>query len=159
VPVTNPLTNAAMTIYSIIPSFQALPPNQELTNPSSPLQLYRNYDGVEFVLRKPLANHWMTQMSYDLGRSHGTFGTLFFDHQGSPYLNPNNLINADGDQELDRRHIIQLMGLYQLPYGIQLSGHVQLLSGMPMATTFSGGSGVTGAAFARFTAAQYPLIK
>jgi hypothetical protein len=159
VPVVNPLNGQTMTIYSIIPSFQALPPNRELTNPSNPLKLYRDYNGVEFVLRKPLASRWMTQISYDLGRSSGTVGTLFFDHQGSPYLNPNSLINADGDQELDRRHIIQLMGLYQLPYGIQASAHVQLLSGMPLATTFSGGAGVTGAVAARFTAAQYPLIK
>ena len=159
VPVVNPLNGQTMTIYSIIPSFQALPPNRILTNPSSPLKLYRNYNGLEFVLRKPLANHWMTQMSYDLGHSYGTVGTLFFDHQGSPYLNPNSLINADGDQELDRRHIIQLMGTYQLPYGVQVSAHAQLLSGLPLATTFSGGAGVTGATYARFTAAQYPLIQ
>lgn len=159
VTVINPLTNTPMTISSILPAVQALPPNQVLTNPSNPLKLYRNYDGLEFVLRKPLADRWMTQMSYDLGHSYGTFGTLFFDHQGNPYLNPNSLINADGDQQLDRRHIIQLMGMYQMPYGIQVSGHYQALSGVPLATTFSGGAGVTGATYARFLSSQYPLIK
>jgi hypothetical protein len=100
----------------------------------------------------------MAQVSYDLGRSYGNTGTLFFDHQSSPYLNPNSLVNADGDQELDRRHIGQFIGLYQLPWGITLSGHFQLLSGMPLTTTLSGGAGVDGAAYGRFTAAQYPLI-
>jgi hypothetical protein len=159
VTVVNPLSNTSMTIYSIKPTFQVLPPNLILTNPDSPVKLYRNYNGLEFVLRRPLANHWMTQISYDLGHSYGTFGTLFFDHQGSPYLNPNNLINIDGDQQLDRRHIVHVLGTYQLAYGIQLSGHYQFLSGMPIATTFSGGAGVTGATFARFLARDYPDIK
>jgi Carboxypeptidase regulatory-like domain len=159
VPVINPLTNETMTIYSILPSFQATPPNQVLTNPDFAGKLYRNYDGLEFIVKKPMTSHWMTQFSYDLGRSHGTVGTLFFDHQGSPYLNPNNLINNDGDQQLDRRHIAHVLALYRMPYGIQASGHFQFLSGMPLATTFSGGAGVTGATFARFLATQYPLIR
>jgi hypothetical protein len=159
VTVVNPLTSAPMTIYSIKQAFQVLPPNQILTNPTNPIKLYRNYNGLEFVLRRPLADHWMTQASYDLGRSYGTFGTLFFDHQGSPYLNPNSLINIEGDQQLDRRHILQLLAMYQLPYGIQVSGHYQFLSGIPIATTFSGGAGVTGATYARFLASQYPQIK
>jgi hypothetical protein len=159
VPVVNPLSGAPMIIYSIKPTFQPLPPDLILSNPTDPVKLYRNYDGLEFILRKPIANHWMTQVSYDLGHSYGTFGTLFFDHQGSPYLNPNNLINIDGDQQLDRRHIAHVLGMYQLPYGIQLSGHYQFLSGMPIATTFSGGAGATGATYARFLARDYPAIR
>lgn len=158
VPVINPLTGQTMTIYSIKPSFQVLPPNNELTNPSYLGRLYDDYNGLEVVIRRPLANHFMTQISYDLGRSYGTVGTLFFDHQTGPYLNPNSLIFADGDQELDRRHIAQFMALYELPKGFQISGHFQLLSGMPYTTTLSGGAGVTGADYYQFTAKQYPAI-
>ncbi len=158
VTVTNPLTSQPMVIYALKTAYLALPPQLELTNPTYLGRLYTDYNGLEVVMRRPLTHHFMAQVSYDLGRSYGNIGTLFFDHQSSPYLNPNSLVNADGDQELDRRHIGQFIGLYQLPWGLTLSGHFQLLSGMPLTTTLSGGAGVDGAAYGRFTAAQYPLI-
>src|SRR5580700_1586998 len=158
VTVTNPLTSQPMVIYSLKKAYLSLAPQLELTNPTYLGRLYDDYEGLEVVIRRPMTHHFMAQISYDLGRSYGNIGTLFFDHQSSPYLNPNSLINADGDQELDRRHIGQFIGAYQLPWGLQLSGHFQLLSGMPLTTTLSGGAGVDGATYARFTAAQYPLI-
>jgi hypothetical protein len=92
----------------------------------------------------------MMQASYNLGKSSGSVGTLFFDHQGSPYLDPNNLIFVDGDQQLDRRHIFKVNGLYRLPLGVQIGSQLQVLSGVPWYTTGSGGSGNTGATRARF---------
>ena len=158
VPVVNPLTNQTMTIYNILPAYQTLKPQYELTNPSYLGRLFDDYNGMEFVLRRPLSNHYMGQISYDLGRSYGTVGTLFFDHQGSPYLNPNSMINANGDQELDRRHMVQVLGLYQMPKGFQFSGHLQIFSGFPYTTTLSGGAGVDGATYYQFTQKQYPAI-
>lgn len=159
VQVVNPLDNSMMTIFSIKPEFQALPPRLLLTNPSSPQKLFRDYNGLELVLRRRLVNRWGMQASYNLGRSFGSSGTLFFDHQGSPYLNPNSLINIEGDQQLDRRHIVKLLGQYQLPFGLQVSGRYEFLSGIPLTTTFSGGAGVTGAQYGRFTQALYPGIR
>ena len=72
-------------------------------------------------------------------------GTLFFDTQGNPYQNPNNLLFVEGDQKLDRRHIFKINALYEMAWGIQLSGIYQFLSGQPLLTTGSGGAGVTGA--------------
>jgi hypothetical protein len=159
VPVVNPLDGSPMTVFSVKPEFQAAPPNLLLTNPSDPVELFRDYDGVEFVLRRQLQNRWMTQVSYNLGHGHGTVGTLFFDHQNSVYSSPNNLVFVEGDQQLDRRHMLKLIGLVELPYRVMLSGHFEYLSGLPLYTSGSGGSGVTGAHYVRFLRTDYPDIR
>ena len=154
--VVNPLSGQAMDIYSVKPEIAALPQQLLLTNPEIPVRLYRNYNGLELVARRRL-DRWMMQASYNLGRSEGTSGTLFFDHQGSPYLDPNNLIFIEGDQQLDRRHIFKVNGLYRFPYGIQAGTQFQVLSGVPWYTTGSGGSGTTGATRVRFNrGTDYP---
>jgi hypothetical protein len=147
--VINPLDGRPIDIYSVKPELAALPQQLLLTNPENPLKLFRNYSGLELVARRRL-DAWMMQVSYNLGKSNGSVGTLFFDHQGSPYLDPNNLINIEGDQQLDRRHIFKVNGLYRLPYGVQVSSQFQVLSGIPWYTTGSGGSGNTGATRVRF---------
>ena len=155
--VRNPLDGDPLTIYSLKPSMAALPPQNLLTNPEEPTLLYRNYKGLELVLRRRLSDGWMMSSSYNLGRSEGSSGTLFFDHQGSPYLNPNSLINIAGDQQLDRRHIFKINGMYQFKYGINVSSALQYLSGVPWYTTGSGGAGVTGATYVRFNrGTDYP---
>jgi len=154
--VTNPF-GGPLTIYSIRPEFQALPPNQLLTNPSNPVDLHRDYNGLELVLRRRLQDGWSLMASYNLGKSEGTSGTLFFDHQGHPYLNPNNLTFIGGDLGLDRRHMFKINGLYQLPFGINASTQLQVLSGLPWYTSGSGGAGVSGATYVRFNrGVDYP---
>lgn len=155
--VTNPIDRQPLDIYSVKPEIAALPQQLLLTNPETPVKLLRNYHGVEFVARRRLVDRWMMQASYNIGRSYGSVGTLFFDHQGSPYLDPNNLIFIEGDQQLDRRHIFKINGLYQFPYGIQLGSQFQVLSGVPWYTTGSGGAGTTGATRVRFNSGvDYP---
>ena len=146
-------------MYSLKPEYQALTARMLLTNPTDPVELFSNYDGLEFVLRRRLQNRWMFQGSYNLGHSYGNIGTLFFDAQGNPYSSPNNLINLDGDQKLDRRHLVKMTALYELPLGIQFSGQFQYLSGLPMLTTGSGGAGATGAYMVRFLQTEYPAIR
>jgi hypothetical protein len=159
VPVVNPLDGSPLTVYSLKPEYQALTAKMVLTNPTDPVELFSKYDGLEFVLRRRLDNGWMFQGSYNLGHSYGNTGTLFFDAQGNPYANPNNLINLDGDQKLDRRHLVKMTALYELPLGIQFSGQFQYLSGLPILTTGSGGAGATGAYMVRFLQTEYPAIR
>lgn len=155
--VTNPLDGQPLDIFSVKPELAALPQQLLLTNPETPVKLARDYHGLELVARRRLVDRWMMQVSYNLGKSNGTVGTLFFDHQGSPYLDPNSLILIDGDQQLDRRHIFKMNGLYQLPYGMQVSSQLQVLSGVPWYTTGSGGAGTTGATRVRFNrGTDYP---
>jgi hypothetical protein len=159
VPVVNPLDGSALTVYSLKPEYQALTARLLLTNPTDPVELSSSYDGLELVLRRRLQNRWMFQGSYNLGHSYGNTGTLFFDAQGNPYANPNNLINLDGDQKLDRRHLVKMTALYELPLAIQFSGQFQYLSGLPILTTGSGGAGATGAYMVRFLQSDYPAIR
>ena len=158
VEVRNPESGEPFTIYSIRPAFQGRQPENVLTNPNDPVELYNNYDGLEFLLRRKYAHGWSMQASYNVGRSHGSVGTLFFDTQGNPYSSPQNLVFIEGDQKLDRRHIVKVNAIHDLPYGFQLSGIYQFLSGLPLMTTGSGGAGVTGAYYYNFTRTEYPQI-
>lgn len=102
------------------------------------------------------------QGSYNLGRTYGTNGSLFFDSIRNLYQNPNDLINVEGDQQLDRRHILKLFGLYELPAGVQVSGTFQYLSGMPIFIHRTGGTAgrhITGAYWVRFNRTEYPEIR
>jgi hypothetical protein len=159
VSVVNPLDGEPLTIFSLKPEFQSVTARNVLMNPTDPVELFSNYDGLEFVLRKRLQERWMFQGSYNFGHSYGNIGTLFFDAQGNPYSGPNNLINLDGDQKLDRRHLVKMTALYELPFGIQFSGMLQYLSGLPILTTGSGGAGATGAYAVRFLQTDYPAIR
>lgn len=162
VQVINPLDGSPMTVFSIKPEYQALPPENILTNPFDPVKLFRNYDGLEFVFRRRVQDRWMMQGSYNLGRAYGTNGSLFFDSIRNLYENPNDLTNVEGDQQLDRRHIVKLLGLYQLPWGLQVSATFQYLSGMPIFIHRTGGAAgrhITGAYWVRFTRADYPEIR
>jgi hypothetical protein len=155
--VTNPIDRQPLDIYSVKPELAALPQQLLLTNPEIPIKLFRDYHGVEFVARRRLIDRWMMQVAYNIGTSDGSVGTLFFDHQGSPYLDPNSLIFIEGEQQLDRRHIFKINGLYQFPWGIQMGSNLQVLSGVPWYTTGSGGAGTTGATRVRFNAGvDYP---
>lgn len=155
--VTNPLDGQPFDIYTVKPEIAALPQQLLLTNPETPVKLLRDYHGVELVARRRLLDRWMMQVSYNIGKSNGSVGTLFFDHQGSPYLDPNSLIFIDGDQQLDRRHIFKMNGLYQFPYGLQVGSQFQVLSGVPWYTTGSGGAGTTGATRVRYNrGVDYP---
>ena len=153
---TNPLDGQPIDVYTVKPEIAALPQQLLLTNPENPVKLFRNYSGLELVARRRL-DKWMMQASYNLGKSNGSVGTLFFDHQGSPYLDPNSLTNIEGDQQLDRRHIFKVNGLYRFPYGVQVSSQFQVLSGVPWYTTGSGGAGNTGATRVRYNrGTDYP---
>jgi len=46
--------------------------------------------------------------------------------------NPNDLINASGDDPLDSRVILNLSGIYQLPWSLSVSSHLAYYSGQPL---------------------------
>ena len=77
---TNPLDGQPIDVYTVKPEIAALPQQLLLTNPENPVKLFRNYSGLELVARRRL-DKWMMQASYNLGKSNGSVGTLFFDHQ------------------------------------------------------------------------------
>lgn len=91
----------------------------------------RDYDGVEVTLNKRFSNRWMMMASYVYAHSRGLIGTDFDDSwTGTGYFNnPNAHINAYGEFPLERRHQFKLQGLWQGPWGINISGYYRYLDG------------------------------
>lgn len=91
----------------------------------------RDYDGVEVTLNKRFSNRWMMMASYVYAHSRGLIGTDFNDSwTGTGYFNnPNAHINAYGEFPLERRHQFKLQGLWQGPWGINISGYYRYLDG------------------------------
>lgn len=98
---------------------------------TNPPGLYRDYDGVEVTLNKRFSNRWMMMASYVYAHSRGTVGTDFNDSWTgtSYYNNPNAHINWEGDLGLERKHQIKIQGLWQGPWGINISGYYRYLDG------------------------------
>jgi hypothetical protein len=69
-------------------------------------------------------------------------------------------VNRYGDITLDQRHQIKLHGTYEAPWGIQLSGALVMLSGLPLSDNYQAFVQETprGAAGYRFFRTAYPQI-
>jgi hypothetical protein len=128
VQVTNPVTNAPMTIFLEKPEFFSLVRQNFLTNLP---QNERVYKGLEFVVRKRWDGRWQLVGSYLYGRAEGTLGQHYNDSAGRNLTNPNNLINDYGPLSLDSPHTIKLNGSYLAPWGIGLAVSYLGTSGVP----------------------------
>ena len=91
----------------------------------------RDYNGVEITLDKRFADKWQASVSYVYAYSRGLIGTDFDDSwSGQPYFNnPNAHINALGDFPAERKHQFKLSGMWQGPWGINISGYYRWLDG------------------------------
>jgi hypothetical protein len=94
------------------------------------------YDALTFRVtqRFPNANF---QAHYTLAKSE-SFGGRTGNRSGSPSPQDNANPNADinwGPNQIDERHRFVLSGVFELPYGIQLSPVVQLASARPYQLT------------------------
>jgi outer membrane receptor protein involved in Fe transport len=102
------------------------------TCPTCPAQpkAKRNYDGVEFRLRKRLANRWSMNTSYTWSRLVGNYSGLsssdengrnspsvlrFFDGLYMSFDSHGNPI--DGRLQTDRPHYFKFQGTYDMPWG------------------------------------------
>jgi hypothetical protein len=110
----------------------------------------RNYDGVEFRLRKRLSDRWSMTTSYLYSRLYGNYSGLtssdennrnapsvnrFFDGQynsfdrlGQPVFGP---------LQTDRPHLFEVQGTYDLPWGTGIGVYWIAQSGSPLQTQFS----------------------
>lgn len=158
--VTNPLNGLPMTIFTLRPEYGVLPDVPFWTNDLDP-GIERKYRGLQAVVRKT-ADRWSLLGSYNLGQNYGNWATTFDDqqHSGWPHrvFGPNGFVNATGDQTLDRRHMAKVLARYDLPYGVQVSGVAQLLSGVGAMFSRGGEVGTQGARRVRFTPANNPGI-
>jgi outer membrane receptor protein involved in Fe transport len=158
--VRNPIDGQPLTIYALKPEFQSVQRVRMLTNPTNPVPLYRDYNGVEIVLRKRMSNNWQFQGSVDVGRSYGNIGNAFGPSQGGQviYDNPNTLVNFEGPLDLDAPFQLKLQGTYVLPHGIALSAFYSGISAYPIKVPANFPNEIAGTHIVRFSRADNPLI-
>jgi hypothetical protein len=102
----------------------------------------RDYSGFEFTLDKRYSKGWAMNFSYVYAKSTGLITTARSDESlggasGGFFQSPNAHTNANGVLPLERRHQFKLTGLVKGPFGINLSGYFQYLSGYPLTRTIS----------------------
>jgi outer membrane receptor protein involved in Fe transport len=131
---TNPITGAPLTIFALDPSFLGSASFNFLTTPKDPVELYRNYKGLEIVAHKRMSDGWQFMASLNLSDGFGNVGNSFGSTPGglALYNNPNTLINIEGPLDLDAPFALKLQGTYLAPYGVVLSGYYLAISGFPL---------------------------
>jgi hypothetical protein len=163
--VTNPLDNQSLEIYTLRREFLGMPGQLVMTNPGDrpgdTEALERRYDGVEVLVRKRLIDDWQLETSYVWGRAKGNVNNHYGRSDYADYTNPNYLVNRYGDLPLGPRHQFKFHGTYLGPYGLHFSGYFEVLSGVPLADsyTFLNPNIVKGAATVRFFQTDFPQIQ
>ncbi len=158
--VVNPITGEPITIYALDRSFLGVQRVLMLTNPTDPVRLKRNYQGVEILAHRRLSDGWGFQASLNLGRSRGNIGNSFGASVGGSnlYLSPNSLINIDGPLDLDTPMQLKLLGTYVAPAGIVLSGYYTGISGFAIRPPGSFPTDILGSYTLRYTRRDSPQI-
>ena len=117
--------------------------------PNQPLP-ERTYDGLEFRMIKRLSHNWYMNTSYLWSRLYGNYsGLASSDENGrtSPSVDRNfdgQYMSFDqtgqpvyGRLGTDRPHQFKFQGVYQLPWGMSVSGFYNLASGLPQSQTIT----------------------
>jgi len=99
----------------------------------NPPGLNRDYDGAQVTLNKRFSQGWSLMSSYVYSNSRGLIGTDFGASQPismyNLFVDPNYHINAIGRFPLERRHMLQLNGYMEGPWGINVGGSFRMMSG------------------------------
>jgi len=119
-------------------------------NPPQPAAV-RDYDGIEFRLRKRLANRWSADVSYLFSNLRGNWSGIASSDEAVGSLQPNsgrsfNLLYyaydtrgnvTVGPQGTDRPHQFKLQGTYDLPWGTLVGVNAIVESGIPRSTVMT----------------------
>ncbi|MGZ5480897.1 MAG: TonB-dependent receptor domain-containing protein [Pyrinomonadaceae bacterium] len=126
----------------------------------------RRYDGVEFVIDRPLSNNWYFNANYTISRLYGNYSGLASSDE--PHLVNGRLspgvsrafdlpfigFTAKGEKDngrlqTDRPHVFNIFGAYifdwkgNRTHSTEISGFQTITSGQPQTTTIYGASTVT----------------
>jgi hypothetical protein len=136
-PITNPLTNQPMTLFSFQPAdhtkYGAF--NNLITNFS---QLDNNsYHAVEFTAVKRLSNKWQVLSGFTIQRQKGVNGRGFSDEAtGDNFTDPNLDINRNNNYlNLDSTYVFKIDSTYELPWKFGTSLNFQHYTGFPIQPT------------------------
>jgi hypothetical protein len=93
-----------------------------------------DYNSIQVSGTKRYGNNWSARMSYAYSRGRGNVGTGQADTPVSQFLGDLNLDNDFGPTNVDRPHILTLLGTYDVPRtgGLKLSGVFRARSGTPL---------------------------
>ncbi len=100
-------------------------------------ELVMKYQGLEFVVNKRMSNGWQFSGSLVYSKTYGNMAPTYSETAGwtGIGIHPNYYVNRYGRQSTDRPIAIKLMGVFQLPFGINLSAYYQHFSGTPWGRT------------------------
>ena len=92
---------------------------------------FSKYNGLMLSLSRRLANRWAGNMNYTYSAAEGLQPT------GTTGRDPNDLVLLAGRDTIDRPHIFNLSGSYEIPkVEVQVSGNMALTSGRPYGAQF-----------------------
>ena len=120
------------------------------SNPAQPAAV-RDYDGIEFRLRKRLSNRWSADVSYLYSALRGNWSGIASSDEAVGSLQPNsgrsfNLLYYSYDAQgnvttgrlgTDRPHQFKVQGTYDLPWGTMVGVNAIVESGVPKSTIMS----------------------
>jgi hypothetical protein len=95
------------------------------------------YNGGDITVNKRLSDGWMLTGGISMGRNIGYVGN-------SDLNNPNSKEFSRGIEGNDVPYSLRLSGLYELPWGVSVSGSFQHQKGFPELTTVSIGNNTVG---------------
>ncbi len=154
--VVNQIDGSPLTIFALKPEFRGSSSALYLTNPTFAGELFRNYNGLEFVAHKRFRDGWQLLASLNFSEIYGNIGNNFAATTTNNWLynNPNTLTNGEGPLDEDRPIQIKLQGTYTLPYEILVSGFYQGSTGIPIHVSNALGADLASGAY---TVRYFPL--
>jgi hypothetical protein len=117
--ITNPLDGSPLTIYNQSAASIGRVDNL-LTNSDA---LEQRYHGVEVTFNRRFRQNLTLFGGVTIGSNKAAT---------SASTNPNDRINASGYDLLDSRVIVNMSGIYRLPWSIDVSSHLAFYSGQPL---------------------------
>ena len=124
--VTEVNSGQTVTVYNQNPALRARVDNLWNNDP----EMDSTYNGGDVTLSKRLSGGWMMTGGVSVGKNDGYVGVANLN-------DPNSKEFSRGVQGNDVPLSFSMSGLYELPYGISLSGSYQHQSGFPELTTVS----------------------
>ena len=134
--IANPGFGIASTVYDVEGNLYTTPPYPEAK---------RDYDSVEFVWNKLLANNWSLRTSYMWSRLYGNYSGLSQSDEngrmapnvGRAFDYPLMMFNQSGEAEYgllgtDRPHQFKAQGMYIFPFGTSIGANFYASSGIPV---------------------------
>lgn len=130
--VTDSYTGEPITVYE-----QTSPSDFYFANIPDEYNFYDTYDAFQIVFNKRYSNRWYLNMSYHYEKSWGTTENGYNPDLSTGYLhygvtvNPNNMINWEGNPMFHSPHQFKMTASYLLPWDITASTFIFYKSGNP----------------------------